>query len=287
MTATTDYEPLWQWIRERELIRIRKDRGDPPPWTPDPILAAYRFCCVRREDDRVTRWIRAHIREAFAGHPLLWLMLCIGRQINWPDTLAELIADKDAWPRGERFSPARLASVLRARRARGEKVYTGAYVISAPAAPGADKATYVAEVVIGDLWRRRDEFARPLESLAHAHRLISASNGWGTFMAYQAVVDMRYTDLLRDAPDVRTWAAAGPGTLRGLCRVHGRALDARISQAQAQGEIRAIYELAEARTGVAMDLSDVPNALCELDKYLRVARGEGRPRARYVPGRGA
>lgn len=48
-----------------------------------------------------------------------------------------------------------------------------------------------------------------------------------------------------------------------------------------------IYEVAHAETGVAMDFSDVPNALCETDKYLRVLHGQGRPRARYVAGRGS
>ena len=36
-----------------------------------------------------------------------------------------------------------------------------------------------------------------------------------------------------------------------------------------------------------MDFSDVPNILCETDKYQRVALGEGKPRALYVVGRGS
>ena len=40
-------------------------------------------------------------------------------------------------------------------------------------------------------------------------------------------------------------------------------------------------------TGVVVDFSDVPNMLCETDKYLRVKLGEGRPRALYVQERGS
>jgi hypothetical protein len=43
-------------------------------------------------------------------------------------------------------------------KARGEKVYTGAYMISAPSTKGADKQAYIAETVIGALWRRREIF---------------------------------------------------------------------------------------------------------------------------------
>lgn len=286
-----DYEPLWRWVREREAIRVKKERGDSMPWTDDRILGVYRFCNVRREDDRVTVWIRQNVREAFAGHPLLWLMLCICRQINWPDTIEELIHGEGSWPVDGGFDPMRLAAVLSARKERGDKVYTGAYVIPAPSTRGADKQAYVAGVVVGDLWRRRDEFAdwslaagRTLEG---THARIRRSTGWGAFLAYQAVVDMRFTPLLGGVSDVATWAAAGPGTIRGLNRLHGRPLGSSLSQSWALGEMREIYALAPSATGVLLDFSDVPNILCETDKYLRVLGDEGRPRALYVPGRGS
>jgi hypothetical protein len=290
MTAP-DYSPLWSWIREREAIRVKKESGLPPPWTDDPILATYRFCNVRREDDLVTRWIQNHVRDPYHDHPMLWFMLCVCRQVNWPGTLAELIQSK-AWPDNPSFHPAKMAAVLRARRERDNKVYTGAYMIPAPAKKGADKQAYIAEVVLGDLWRRAPEFgawfARKAPTLQGTHERIRRSLGWGEFLAYQAVVDMRFSDrLLAAAPDRASWAAAGPGTLRGLHRLHGRALTAPISQEQALDEMRAIYTVALHETGVAMDFSDVPNVLCETDKYLRVHLGQGRPRARYVPGRGA
>lgn len=282
-----DYAPLWYWVREREAVRIRKACGDPQPWTSDPILSTYRFCNVRREDDRGTVWIRENIRKPFAEHRHLWLMLCIARQINWPETLSELIFN-GAWPVSGAFDPREITTVLNRRKDRGDKVYTGAYMISAPPTKGADKQAYIAETVIGDLWRRRAQFERwDGATLQKTHERIMRSNGWGAFMAYQAVVDMRFTYLLGMAEDAQSWAAAGPGTIRGLNRLHGRKVDGALSQGQALSEMRAIYKIAEAETGVAMDFSDVPNILCETDKYLRVKNGEGKPRALYVPGRGA
>jgi hypothetical protein len=283
------YEPLHYWVRERERIRLATAVGKSQPWTSDEILATYRFCNVRREDDRVTVWVRENIRKPYCDHPHLWLMLCIARQINWPATLAMLIA-KGAWPDSTNFdfTPA-MTRELNAWQAAGEKVYTGAYMIPAPATKGADKQAYIAETVIGDLWRRREIFAglfRRRASLQAVHAAIMRSNGWGPFLAYQAVVDMRFTALLRDADDVATWAAAGPGTIRGLNRLHGRPLKFSLSQDQALSEMRAIYATVQQETGVAMDFSDVPNALCETDKYLRVKNHEGKPRALYVPGRG-
>jgi len=98
---------------------------------------------------------------------------------------------------------------------------------------------------------------------------------------------MRFTRLLEGADDAQCWAAAGPGTIHGLNRLHGRPVDGKISQEQALSEMRAIYRVAQDETGVPMDFSDVPNILCETDKYLRIQAGEGKMHALYVPGRGA
>ena len=154
--STPDYQPLFYWVREREEIRRRKEAGlDQASWTLDPILATYRFCNVRREDDRVTIWVRQHIRERFADHPLLWLMLCIARQINWPETLAELIRNRcipvHSWPDDANFKPENVAYLLNGRKQRGEKVYTGAYMISAPATRARTSKAYIACEVISGL----------------------------------------------------------------------------------------------------------------------------------------
>lgn len=280
-----NYEPLIYWIKEREQIRIRKALGGPQPWTDDPILDTYRFCNVRREDDLGTIWIRENIREPYADDPNLWFMLCIARQINWPDTLAELIA-LGAWPDWEEFRLEFMTEAIEARKARGDKVFTGAYMISAPATKGASKIEYIVGQVLGSLWSHGLEFY-PQPSMESIHRQITYHTGWGPFMAYQAVIDMRFTKLLSSAPDVSTWAAAGPGTLRGLNRIHGRPIKQPLSQAKALEEMLEIYHNVIPQTNVAMDFSDIPNALCETDKYLRVKHGEGKPRVLYVAGRGA
>lgn len=285
---SVDLTPVWDWVRLREAARKRKDAGKPPPYTNDEVIARQRFCNVRREDDRVTVWVRENIREKFRGHHNLWFMLAIARWINWPDTLAELIASRDCWPADRRFSPARLGHILRERAARGEKVFTGAYTINAPPTKGADKPTYVAETVLGAAWDDRARIVAGLNdtpSLEATHRALKRYRGWGNFMAYQVVVDMRFTPLLDGAYDVAQWAAAGPGTVRGLNRTHGRPVTHRIDQRRALDEMRHVYSQLFKQTRARADFSDVPNILCETDKWLRVREG-GQTRATYVPGRG-
>lgn len=275
-----DYTDLLHWVREREAIRLRKEAGEEYPWTDDEILHRYRFCNVRREDDLGTIWIRENIREPYANNPNLWLMLCLARQINWPDTMAEMIAEK-VWP-VESYQPKLMIEVLGARKARGAKLFTGAYIISAGS--GGPKHEYIIGTVVGNLAEADVPLCATLQDM---HKWLSSFQGWGPFMAYQAVVDMRFTNLLKDAPDIETWAAAGPGTIRGLNRVFGRGLNQTLSQANALEEMQEVYKTVLQDTNVPIDFSDIPNILCETDKYLRVKNGEGTPRAFYVPGRGA
>lgn len=274
------------------------------PFTDDPILAEARFCNVFRELDRVTVWIDQNIRKPFAGHPDLWLMLAIARYINWPDTLQSLIEYAGAWPDGEHgdFKPEGLGTALDFFKSEGRKVYTGAYMIRAESNPAAEwyswtKQQYVARIVIGRLWEDREQWRAMLEDqpeggleLQAVWQMFQSPRyiGWGPFMSYQAVIDMRWTPLLGNAPDINTWAALGPGSRRGLNRLAGRDLEHPLSQEAGLEEMRRIYEEQDAHRAPwvpRIDLSDIQNCLCETDKYLRVKAG-GKTRAKYIQGRG-
>lgn len=305
--GTPNYEPAIYWCREREAARKRVEEyklalklglGGTLEGTlrisDDPIIRDWRFCNVRREDDRVTIWIKKNIREAYADHPLLWLMLCMGRQINLPTTLYALACMyPGAWPGDDEFTPENLRDALTDRAALGLKNYTGVYVISAPPG-GGPKPTYTAMQVIGCLWNDRNHLAQfvtgEMRSMKRFHSMLMGYPGWGPFLAYQAIVDMRFTDIFKDAIDATSWCAAGPGTIRGLNRVYGRPVDQDLTrmkkpavQLRAMNELRIMWPILVKESGVEMDLSDVPNVMCETDKYLRVKNGEGFPRNRYRP----
>jgi hypothetical protein len=309
-------QPLWDWVSERHAIWHRKrylEDSKPLPegvdflgghkLTLDPILSDYRFCNVFRELDRVSIWIRKNIREPYADHPNLWIMLAIARTINWPPALAWVIQNgrsglyRGAWPE-EEFIPSQLYAAMEAYKLLGNKLYTGAYMIRAESNTEApwfswSKQRYVAEIVIGRLWEDRDQFeallARGFIEKVWEQFQKPKYIGWGPFMAYQVCVDLRWTRYLRDASDINTWSALGPGSRRGLNRLNGRALDFPLSQRDGLTEMRIIHaEQDRMRPSYVprIDLSDIQNCLCETDKYLRVATGEGRPRAKYIRGRG-
>jgi len=118
------------------------------------------------------------------------------------------------------------------------------------------------------------------------HRYI----GWGPFMAYEVVTDLRHTRYLRNAPDIYTWANAGPGAIRGLNRLYGRELGAKPRPEQTNAEMfklmKELNDLDEpgfnATFGEPCDVNprfemrDIEHSLCEFAKWER-----GYTRSRY------
>lgn len=49
------------WIFERYRVKLKKESGQPSPWTSDPILRDYRFTNVRRWDDRESQYVIQNI----------------------------------------------------------------------------------------------------------------------------------------------------------------------------------------------------------------------------------
>lgn len=294
-------QPLWYWMAERHKIYLKKRDGAEPPWTADPILQEYRFCNVFRELDTVTIWIRENIREQYADHPNLWFMLAIARTINWPPTLYEIMQE-NLWPVEGRWRGQEVADLLDERMDRNQKVYTGAYMIRAESDPNnpwydKTKQQYIAGCVLGNLWQDREKITEALKQLEYgwlqsAHKLFKQYHGWGPFMAYELVTDLRHTRYLENATDISTWANAGPGALRGLNRLRGVDPNTPMSQQEANERMHDLLVECHKHEELCFILDEIPemrdieHSLCETDKYLRVKNGEGRPRAKYVRGRG-
>lgn len=105
-------------------------------------------------------------------------------------------------------------------------------------------------------------------------------------MAGQTCCDWSYTSLLRDAGDRYAWAPQGPGSRRGLNRLLGRPIDKDIPPdewLQYLGEARHVIISELGPEFEDLDAQSVQSCMCEIDKFLRVRSGEGRPRSKYKP----
>lgn len=261
--STMDY-----WITERLEILRKKTEHAPKPWSKDPIFQQFKFCNVHREDDYVTKWFAHHWRsERYWDEKNFIPAIMLGRTINWPNSL-EAIGFPHEW------NPVRIKGILDDLQKMG-KVYTGAYMITAGPA-GVSKNEWV-------LRNAETYFGNPPEvtccSIQQTWETI-INNKYpcvGPFIAGQIVADLKHTGHLDHAKDWYTWAPVGPGSTRGLNRLYDRPLNTSLRQDHALKEMLEV----KSALGVSFCLQDVQNCLCELDKYMRVKLGQGKPRASY------
>lgn len=290
-------ETLAYWIVERETIRQRKEADERKPWTNDPVFQQTYFCNVRREDDRVTRWIRRNWSPDKIGWDDYEYAMVVARFLNWPDTLSELSADEAF------LSPDWVFEVLERRRIRGEKVWGNAYVVTTHGLP-MGKAQYLCERVLPAVYdcvgahKWRGQYAGSGPNLARRYEDYKLFEGMASFMSAQVIADLKNTPghPLYEADDWYSWSAMGPGSLRGLEWFHGRKIS-RSDKAynEAINEVRdylimnhlnaaGLLMSAKIGGGGGINMQDLQNCLCEYDKYMRVKNGTGRSKRGY-PGK--
>jgi hypothetical protein len=245
--------------------------------TADPIFKKYRFCNVRREDDRVTRWLKKHWRDPYAGHPNMVGAMLLARMINWPPTL-EAIGFPDKW------DPAHIIETI--DNLVECKVWSGAYIVST-CGEAMGKAAYVVRTV-GKVMGQAAYTPMPNDTLQAVWTRLRGIDGLGAgFIAAQVVADLKHCDPhLLNAEDWNTFAVSGPGSKRGLNRFFGHnphdQWNEKEWKASLDRMISLVQPVVQPLVG-CIHAQDWQNVMCEWDKYRRVELGEGKPRKRYTP----
>lgn len=285
-------DTLFYWITERENVRFRKLGSQPlyttdivggtkhHTWTNDPILQHYRFCNVNREDDKVTKWIHDNIRVPYENDGRLWLNLVIARYINDISSLEQIGYVKE-------WSYFRFLNMWKRLKLK----FGGAYIIPMGHEKGMGKMNWLCD----NIFHEMNEYGRREPKAATCKQWygwLTQFEGVGPFMGNQIVTDLKYTRYCRNAKDRQDFVIAGPGTRRGLNRLHDRSIEHNTPNGQTEAELTDLcpivldaikdnVKLLPAWTAISTDLNNLSNCVCEFDKYMRAKRGEGHPKRRY------
>lgn len=315
-----DESLFWYWIAERHRIFLKRQAGEPKPWTDDAILRDYKFTNPFRENDRGTVWLRenfiephrkvthsslcAATRRVGGGYPCdcgmedwtltrLAFNICWYRMFNWWGT-GKLLGYQTKPFRDHRES---IIERLNVELRNGRQVFTGAHIVYSP--PGEPKIDAIVSVC-DDLW---DLCVGPLVGLARKTRrmepvynLLRTVHCVGGFMAYEIVTDLRHTPILEDATDILSWANPGPGAKRGLRRLglphtpDAKAIESMrslLEHSKHLGRNSPYDEFYRERyagdvlNSIEFEMRDIEHSLCEFDKYMRVRSEEGEPRSKF------
>lgn len=271
-------ELLSYWIEEREGIRLRKESGQPKPWSTDPIFQTTYFTNIHREDDKVTRWLRANWLVDDKNYEFA---MVLARLVNKPSTLSMI---------GYPYYGNGLASVLNRVRVADftcqmEDIpfWGSAYVVTTHG-QRMSKLQYLLNVLEGA------HRVLPLPTLqggcAAYHSAFKRLEGFSDFMAAQIVADLKNTAFhpLAKAPDWHTFVAPGPGSKKGMNYFFGLEPERSMSTAAFVDGIKEIrHGLEDLNNTHIYDMcnQDLQNCLCEFSKYMRIRNGTGRSKRKY------
>ncbi|MGL6095369.1 MAG: nucleotide kinase domain-containing protein [Fimbriiglobus sp.] len=276
----TPPDRLVYFVTEREAIRRKKDFGLPRPWTDDEILDKYRFCNVRRMDDKVSEWLLANWYRPHRGHPHMLEAVALARFVNKPESLE--CVTKFVFRQGSSPDWPAVKEELRRRKQAGHTVFNAAYMVRGNTKKSPDKIGTVVDEYIGALIS--SELEIDYTSMETTHSRIEKVYGFGSFMAGQVVADLRHaaSGSWRDKYD---WAPRGPGSTRGLNRFFGRPAGEPMTNSQFREEfgtyVRTVKPKLPPDVVKRLEAHDLQNVLCETDKMCRVLLGEGRPKQLY------
>lgn len=286
---------FFDYLTERENVRLRKEAGDSFPWTEDPILQTYKFTNVRRHHDRTSM----ELRNRFYGpnfHDDLKTVLMNCATFRYFGTYE--FASAIGWQSYEDFDFDLIENTATERLENKERVFTGAYVITNQGI-SAPKQEVVVHYFLKALWKETPEIvdlAKKTRSWEKVAKRMIKINGFGGtgFMTKEVLLDTTYTgfwDVVKKEgdntfsypADWNKWTPIGPGALRGAARVLGDDTAKPVSNEKAFEVIMSLLELQDLFFYHDFKLSptDIQFGLCEFDKYERVRLNQGRPRSKY------
>lgn len=270
------YDLYWYFANERQNIFIKKLNGDTPPWTNDPILKTYKFCNSYRVNDRVSQYLLKNViynGKTYNDEDMLFriiLFKLFNKESTWELLLKEF---KDITL--STFDMKEYSKILTDAINNNIKIYNDAYISCATKVFGYDKKHDNHLALLNKMFiidKAQDKILK-CTNMEQAFNIIKSYPLIGNFMAYQLITDINYSNIVDWKEDEFT--VAGPGSLRGIRKCF-------IDKGNLSNEdiIRYMYNHQEEEFkrlnldfktigNRKLQLIDIQNIFCELDKYCR------------------
>ncbi|WP_188785428.1 nucleotide kinase domain-containing protein [Nocardioides phosphati] len=272
-------QSYWTLAAERQRVYHARLTNEPGPWTDDPVVSRYRFTNAYRAADRVSQDLIRVIYEGPQDPRDLLLRILLFRFFNKPETWSELESNRGTITCDD-FDVDEYSQVLDQRLARGERVYSAAYIIPPPPFGEQRKHRNHLRLIEYMISSSLERDLCTASSLKDVFARLSSFPSLGPFLAFQLTVDLNYSTLIDFDED--DFVVAGPGALSGLakCFPDAKGVDP-------ASVIRAMVDTQKEQLeffgidfqdlfGRPLKLIDCQNLFCETDKYARVMHPDRR-----------
>ncbi len=276
LTPTPVYDTYWRFAAERQEIFFARARGQPPPWTDDEILAAFKFTNAYRAADRVSQFLirRVIYREDLpATNDEVFFRTMLFKFFNKIETWELLERECGPLTWGE-YDFKRYNGVLTKAMSSGQRIYSAAYIMPSAGTFGyaskhSNHFALLAKMMGDGLPNKIADAGR----MQRGFDLLVAYPSIGDFLGYQFITDLNYSELT--AFRETEFVVPGPGALDGIkkCFADTAGLNpAEVISFMADRQDAEFQRLGitfRSLWGRPLQLIDCQNLFCEVGKYAR------------------
>ena len=273
---TVVYNTFWRFAEERQEVFYRRLAGSPAPWTTDPIIARHKFTNAYRASDRVSQYlIRNVIYEGDQTTQEVFFRTILFKLFNKIETW-ELLKDRLGAVTYADYSFSRYDQVLTEALLSGTRIYSAAYIMPSGKTSFGHSYKHRNHLKLLERMMEHETSDQIINapSAQHAYEILRSYPTIGSFLAYQFVTDLNYSELT-DFSEME-FVVPGPGAIDGIRKCFtdlGGFKEADIIRLVTERQERELERLGLSfRTlgGRRLQLIDCQNLFCEVSKYARL-----------------
>jgi hypothetical protein len=278
--TTVAFDSYWRFADLRQRAFFSRFNNESAPWSSDPILNEYKFTNAYRASDRVSQYLiknviydgSTEINDAFFRTILFKLFNKIE---TWK--LLESQLGKICWTS---YRYADYDRILSTAMASGGTIYSAAYIMASGHTIFGVERKHQSHLKLLELMIK-DEVPAKLtdcKTMRQGFELLRSYPLIGDFLAYQLITDINYGHLTEFSE--MEFTMPGPGARDGIRKCFsslGGLSEIDIIRLMAD---RQEYEFSrlgldfKSLWGRSLQLIDIQNIFCEVDKYSRVKHPE-------------
>ena len=274
------FDTYWRFAAERQQVFFARVEGKAFPWSSDPILNRYKFTNAYRASDRVSQFLIRNViyrdtHDAADAFFRIVLFKLFNKIETWD--LLETSLGSVSWST-YRYSD--YDRVLGRALQAGARIYSAAYIMASGHSIFNVARKHQSHLKLIELMMAEHAHSRlrDCNTMLEGFELLRSYPLIGDFLAYQLITDINYSELTNFSE--MEFTMPGPGARDGIRKCFeslGGLAESDVIRLMADRQEREFQRLGVSFRnlwGRRLQLIDIQNIFCEVDKYSRVRHPE-------------
>lgn len=278
--TTIVYDTYWKFATERQNIFFNRFNNIEQPWSSDSILNEYKFTNTYRASDRVSQYLIKNVIYKGSQEPKeILFRILLFKIFNKIETweFLEYHLKIISW---QKYSFKEYNNLLIELMNNKIAVYSAAYIMASGKSAFHQEKKHQNHLKLIEMMINDDLLNKLMssEKMENGYNILKSYPSIGEFLAYQYITDINYSVLTNYSE--QEFTKAGPGAKDGITKCFSELRDYNYEDVIKM--MNETQELEFERLGLqfnnlwsrSLQLIDIQNIFCEVDKYSRVAHSE-------------